>query len=496
MIARQNTITFFVGLISGLAFAPTFLLPGLLLGIAYLCYQTKTAISLKQSLATGYIFGFGHFLAGIYWISIGVSVYIEEFWWVLPFALLGLPLVLACFIALSCAFSWYCRSYLYYPFFFSIIWVFFEWVRSWIFTGFPWNLAGYSLSFSHILIQSASIFGVYGLSFIVVYVSSMFAHSDARELKISSINAVIITAIIIAYGSWRLSANPTIFSDINIRLVQPSIAQTSKWDPNEFLNDLDRLITLSSAPGNPDLIIWSEAALTIPYDHPIIKSKLSHMLQRTNAVLITGGVADNGEPQPDLRIYSAMQGISKNGILFEYYKNHLVPFGEYVPLKEILLIKKLTPGLMDYSKGDNKLVYIQKFNIRIRPLICYESIFPALVRTSNTAADVIINITNDSWYGRSSGPYQHLHSSIMRSVENGLPMTRVANSGISVVVDPLGRIIKDLKLNNIGILDEKLPKKLNTPTLYSQVGDAMAIILTIIALIFHILIRLLTKKLF
>ncbi|MFP3035304.1 MAG: apolipoprotein N-acyltransferase, partial [Candidatus Tisiphia sp.] len=159
------------GMISALVFAPIFFIPGLF-ALALLCYQVQIANSWKEASILGFIFGYGHFLVSMYWISIGVTVYIDEFLWAVPLALFGLPIILACFIATTCSFGFLAKSHNFYQFIFCLYWVFFEWVRSWIFTGLPWNLLGYAFSFSDILIQSSSIIGIYGLSFIVIYIST------------------------------------------------------------------------------------------------------------------------------------------------------------------------------------------------------------------------------------------------------------------------------------------------------------------------------------
>ncbi|XVN41842.1 MAG: apolipoprotein N-acyltransferase [Rickettsia endosymbiont of Argas persicus] len=516
-----------LGLLSGLVFAPTFLLPALF-SLSYLCYLVHKSKSWQEAAKLGFLFGFGHFLSGIYWISLGVSVYIADFWWAIPFALFGLPIILACFISASCISSFFARNSKYYQLIFCLFWVLFEWVRSWIFTGLPWNLIGYAFSFSDILIQPLSIFGIYGLSFIVIYISTSsypFFNKQFNQLKVLLLTSSITLAIIITYGSIRLNNNPTNFTNIKVRLVQPSIPQTEKWNEEEFWHNLMLHINLSENPksivnsvglrykergAKPidnrratsddvgesksiDLVIWSEAALVVPFDLPPVKSELLKMLNNTDGTLITGGISDNKKHGEEFELYTGMYALAKNGDkLFEYHKSHLVPFGEYMPLKKILPFKKLTHGFIDYKEGNGGLVYLDKYNLKIKPLICYESIFPDFVRTNNETADVIINVTNDAWYGKSSGPYQHFHISRNRAVENGLSMIRVANNGISAVIDPLGRVIKRLDLNEVNYINGFIPDKLNFPTIFSKFGN-----ITILLIIsFMLLINyLLTKKL-
>ncbi len=502
-----------LGLLSGLVFAPTFLIPALLT-LSYLCYLVQKSKSWQEAAILGYIFGFGHFLSSIYWISIGVSVDISDFWWAIPFALFGLPIILAFFISASCTCSFFARNSKYYHFIFCLYWVLFEWVRSWILTGLPWNLIGYALSFSDILIQPLSIIGIYGLSFIVIYISTAFFPfftKQFEQLKVLLLTSIITLTVIITYGSIRLNSNQANFTDIKVRLVQPSIPQTNKWNEEELWHNLMLHINLSknaeplvnsvgleykergakpinnrratrdivSNSKSIDLVIWSEAALVVPYDIPAVKAELLGLLNSVDAILITGGISDNKKQGEDFEVYTAMYALEKNGDkLFEYHKSHLVPFGEYMPLKKILPFKKLTHGFIDYTEGNGGLVYLDKYNLKIKPLICYESIFPDFARTNNETADVIINVTNDAWYGKSSGPYQHFHISRSRTIENGLPMVRVANNGISAIIDPLGRVIKKLDLNEANYIDGLIPEKLNSPTVFSIFGNITILLIT------------------
>jgi apolipoprotein N-acyltransferase len=475
----------FFGMISGLVFAPTFFAPALLL-LSLLCYQTRKAQNIKQAFGCGFLFGFGHFLSSMYWIAVGVSTYINEFWWAIPFALFGLPVILAFFIAGTTAMSWLSRNSKYFHIIFCTWWIFFEWLRSWIFTGLPWNLLGYSLAFSDILIQPVSIFGIYGLSFVTIYIStSLYYLTDKKGLMVTIPTSLILIIAMIIYGTTRLKTNDTSFSDITFRLVQPSIPQTDKWDEDQFWHNLQTQINLSNREGSvPNLIIWSEAALVVPLKYNIIKNKLIEMLLHTDTTLITGGIADNDKTGNDYEIYTTLMALNEKGrLLFEYHKSHLVPFGEYMPLRNILPIKKLTHGFTDYTEGTPEIMHLEQFNLKIKPLICYEAIFPELVRTSNQFADVIINVTNDAWYGNSSGPYQHLHISRVRAVENGIPMLRVGNNGISAIIDGYGRISSQLALNEIGIIDGFIPNKILSKTIYSSFGNLSSLLAILVVLL-------------
>ncbi len=497
-IFSSNKILLLVlGMLSGLSFAPLFFFPALF-SLSVLIYQIYKSFSVRDAFVRGFIFGFGHFLTGMYWISLGVSVYIDRFWWAIPFALFGLPFILAFFIAAACTLSRFMRDDRNFHLIFCLSWVFFEWVRSWIFTGLPWNLLGHALAFSDAMIQPASIFGTYGLSLAVIYVSTCFFYILAKKQQRFKRSLIISIAIILSmfiYGEIRLKNHPTEYSTISVRLVQPSIPQLSKWDEQEFWKNLKTHIDLSVVEGtSPDLIIWSEAALVVPYKYPLIKNTIMNMLDGQKSILFTGGISDNDKEGDEYELYTTLQAIAPNGeLLLEYHKSHLVPFGEYMPLKNILPVKKITHGFVDYTPGQPNILYLKQLDLKIKPLICYEAIFANLVRTSNEFADVIINITNDAWYGNSSGPYQHLHITRLRAVENGLPILRAGNNGISAIIDPLGRIIGQLALNEVGVINGYIPLKIFKPTIYSLWGELIILFLGALVLLMQPVIIFMRK---
>lgn len=545
--ANVALLNIILGAFSSLVFAPSFIFPaGFLISLLY--YQIYNSISITDAAKKAFYFGFGHFLAGCYWITLGVSVYLEEFWWFMPFSLIVLPAILAIFISAASALSFVFRNNAYYHFIFVTNWIVFEKIRSVIFTGLPWNLIGYSISFSQILSQSFAIFSVYGTGFIILYIftspvhilrifcsGKVFASANKYDFKISLFVSTFLLAFLWCYGFFNLLYNDTKFSEIKVRLVQPSIEQSAKWSPIEFIKHLNLYISLSNCSDtkntnsepkqentDPDIILWPEAALTISYDNELVKSNIKNMLSHCNAasddnakkkntILITGGILEKEKYDiikvglseksdiynPSTQLTSSLYAIAEDSsLLFQYDKAHLVPFGEYIPFKNFLPIKKITYGIIDYTEGLRELVRLKtkQFDILIRPLICYESIFPSEVRIKDRYPDVIINATNDAWYGNSSGPYQHFYKSVARAIENGVAVIRVANNGISAIIDPNGRVISKLELNDIGTLDGYIPFRLKSKTLYSILGDAstlLAFSLTLLSLIFT---RFLIKK--
>lgn len=477
-------IFFISGILTGLCFAPIYFFPGLL-GFSFLAHHIHKSSHLKQSLIIGYLFGFGLFLSSLYWISFSIFVYINEFWWVFPFALLGIPLFLSIFCCLFSGVMFYLRNHSYYQLLFCTFWILTEWVLSRIFTGFPWAMIGYSFTFSEALSQSASLFGVLGLSFIAVYVGTCLYKRDERAILIFT--SVIILATMMFYGNARLKKFPTEYTDIQVKIVQPSIKQESKWSPEMFWNNLDKLIALSSDSNKADLIIWPESALILSYSSPLIANKLQKFLVKSNSILITGSTEEEGVfDHDDYKLFVSMVAIDPNmRQVFLYNKTHLVPFGEYIPLKKYIPIKKLTYGTLDYTPGIRTNVFINSLNLNIYPLICYEIIFFNEITTNNKLSDVIITITNDAWYGNSSGPYQHFAISKLRAIEYGLPLIRAANNGISAVIDPVGRVIEKLELNEINTLSSQLPKKLRETTSFSCNNCVTVIIMLFMIALFQ-----------
>jgi apolipoprotein N-acyltransferase len=467
----NRKLSLIFGAICGLSFAPVFFLPGIF-ALSFVCAQISEARSRRNAIIYGYLFGLGFYLSTIYWIAFGVSVYIEQFWWAIPFALFGLPAFLALFYGLMSMFVWQFRSSNLFHFIFCASWLFIEWLISWIFTGLPWSLLGYTLSFSDILIQASSIFGILGLSFAVVYVGSSFY--SKKFLFVRMMISLLIIIVISWYGFQRLNENQTELSDLKVRIVQPSIPQLAKWEPEIFWQNLDQQVELSNQEGEPDIIVWSEAALTVPFYYNPVFKMLQSVFTKDGQILLSGGVNDNQMQDDNYEIYSSLIALDDSGKLqFDYHKAHLVPFGEYIPFSKHfgLPLKKLTHGAIDYTAGKREVLYLESFNLYIQPLVCYESIFSEEVRLANSEVDLIVNITNDAWYGKSSGPYQHFEISRMRAIENGLPMLRAGNNGISAIIDPLGRVLEKLHLDQIGVIDGLLPLKLLMPTIYSEYAE-------------------------
>ena len=475
-------VCLFSGAVSSLMFAPIFL-PFASFFLSFLAYYSQQALSRKQIFILGTCFGFGHFFAGLYWISIAPLVFAKEFWWAAILALFGIPGVLSLLIGFVACGANLFRSTRFFYSSFIIIWILIEWLRCWLFTGFPWNLLGYAFGFNLELSQAASIFGVLGLSIIVLYISIMPTFLFLKQNKLFLGHVIIGLAILIVmyvFGHFRLQDNPTEFTDVSVRLVQPSIPQEKKWDVDEFLVGFKKHLQLSQqqTSSKPGLLIWSESALPIDINkNSAVLNVIADCLEE-GQILLTGATNQDQYQQAQ---YVGMYAINDYGVIIgQYHKTHLVPFGEYVPWKSVLPIRKLTYGLLDFTagKGEQKL---QLLGLKISPLICYEIIFPQEVRLKSLDADVIINITNDAWFGRSIGTYQHFYTARMRSIENGLPLLRIANNGISAIIDGLGRILQNTEIDQVGFLENYVPKKLTRLTIWSR-HSTLAIFLLLLAI--------------
>jgi apolipoprotein N-acyltransferase len=473
------------GLFSGLIFAPIFFLPGIL-AIGVIAHHSFKAKNIWSAFKLGSYFGYGHFFVGLYWVCLALFCYIDQFWWAIPLAIFGIPAALSIFVGATSASSYLFKNFKLFNVFFVIFWLLFEWFRSWVLTGFPWNLVAYSLSSSDLLIQSASVFGVFGLTVIVVYIgigARYFIENDILGFKRHVIASFLIILAMLIFGFARLRNNPTAFTDVTVRIVQASIPLNEKWGVSGFSDVLQKHLELSSKKSetHPQIVVWPEASISEPINAPYVLESVSSFLS-PDQILLAGAVSQD---RVNGRDYVGMYGLKSGGKLdLEYRKIHLVPFGEYIPLGKYLPIKKLTDGMLDYSPGDVDQEFTVQ-SLKITPIVCYEVIFPDEVRQRAQDTDLIINIAYDTWFGKSSGPYQHYHIARMRAVENGVPLIRSANNGISAIIDPVGRVLQKTDLDSYTILDGYIPSKLINKTIYGLYSQylMMAFLILIIFLI-------------
>ena len=487
---------FLAGILAAFAFAPFDLFFPLVISISWFYYLFNKSLdfSKKKIFLLGLFYGVGYFLAGVYWVSISLLVDISQFWWLLPFSITLFPLVLGLFFAfLSLVSHFIFKKFKLEEYqkvlLFSGFWLIFELIRGYIFTGFPWNLAGYSMMFNDYAMQSASIFGVYGLSFFAVLfclIPILYLVDKKQERVVANILFVLFV-VNLASGIVRLETAKPEYMGKKVRLVQGNVEQNLKWDSQEKYKNFVKHFDISESKGfeNIDGFIWSETSISYPIGfYNEIDGKIKNFVDKNDQFLISGALKLN------LDIYSGKVSKAFNSVfifskdgLKSYNKHHLVPFGEYIPLQKYLpFVKKITNGSDGFASGEGPKT-LEVAGIKISPLICYEVIFPYNVVDSGDRPELFVNVTNDAWFGVSSGPYQHLNMSRMRAVEYGISMARAANTGVSAYIDPYGRIIEKIALNETGFIDVELIRPTN-PTILSHFKFFMLLfILSVMAML-------------
>ena len=454
----------------------------------------------------GWWFGFGYFLAGLYWLGYAFLVDAATFGWLLPFAVFGLPAVLAIYTALGVVLAWFlwqrgALRILALGVGLTAV----EWLRGHAFTGFPWNAFGYALTAPLALAQAASLLGVWGLTFIAIVAGASPAtlvDDDTAKRRpwrrwLPFTLAVFALAALGAFGAVRLAHTPTrLVEGVHLRIMQPNLQQDVRFNYGAKHEVVDHYIALSSRPGLDHVthLIWPES----PFPFFLTReadalAQIARALPQ-NTLLFTGAMrlADPNNPA-ESGVYNSIYVIDHQAAIRALYdKVHLVPFGEYLPFQEILGhigLQVLTEQRGGFLAGDRHRLIATLGAPSALPLICYEVIFPGELAYSDERPGWIVNVTNDGWFGKSSGPYQHLQQARVTAIEEGLAVVRAANTGISAVVDPLGRIIASLPLASEGVLDAPLPRPIGAP-IYARLGDAPAAGLILIAFVLAVRGRL------
>ncbi len=488
-----------LGGLGALSLAPFHWTP-LLFVFTGLFWLIDGARSWRDASLLGWLFGLGHFAVGLSWIAESFQVDAERFGGLAVPAISGLVSFLALFPALACGVAkaagsrgWTLLLAL------AASWSAAEWLRGHVLTGFPWNLIGYAWGVADETLQAASVVGIYGLGFLTIVLAALpglmigsFARASPRASLRRCMPLAVSAAGVLAlwgFGAVRLAGPmPADVPDSRLRIVQASIPQTMKWNPGESERILSRYLALSTLPSSGRLthIIWPETAV------PYLIAEIAETRKTIAAVVPPGGALLTGTVRRtvDFEEYPALLNslVSLNDsgeIVAAYDKVRLVPFGEYMPLGRLLSIKKLTQGSIDYVPGDARIVFAVHDLPPVVPMICYEAIFPS-VGWQGRRPQWILNVTNDAWFGTSSGPYQHFLAARVRAIEDGLPLVRAANTGISAVTDAYGRTRTSLPLNTVGIIDTSLPAALEGKTYYASFGNVpfgLALLASVIVVI-------------
>ncbi len=498
---RRLALACLAGAVSALAQPPFGFLPALFIALPVLVFlidgasrRTGRAARLKSAAAAGWAYGFGAFLAGLWWVGAAFLVDAEAYGWIMPAAVTGLPAGLGLFPALAAAGA-------------VLLWrpgavrvgvlaaclAGTEWLRGHVATGFPWNDLGYALTSGPWLMQNASLVGVSGLGLVAALAGAAPAAAFGRfSRRPSGLGFVAAMALVLAamatFGAVRLmGAAPADVPDIRLRLVQPAIDQSQKWRPEQRWQIFDTLLRLTRGEGGDSvpfdgttIVVWPETATPFLFANSAIALAEAAKALPKGGVLIAGSVVAEeaataaGDEAP-VRYFNSALVIDRSGtVIGRDDKVHLVPFGEYLPLEPVLArfglaaLAEMMPGGFTAGTARQKMAVpgAPPFSV----LICYEAIFPGEVIGPAGRPEWLLNLTNDAWFGDTPGPVQHFHQARARAVEQGLPMVRAANTGISAIVDGYGRIRASLGLMQQGTVDGPLPVAL-APTPYARLGD-------------------------
>lgn len=416
----------------------------------------------KRPFVTGFLWGVVFFTASLHWIPHIFNTY------ALSNHLFGVPamLLLSAYLAIFPAiFAWGIRQIvtsnhhsLWTAVQVASLFVALEFLRGTLFTGFPWNLLGYSvLNFDYIS-QVLRVVGVYGLGFIVVFINYtlyvLLVKSFRPNMTYLFLGCGALLGVTVFYSAWVIGVEETFeYDSIPVRVVQGNIDQFQKWDDEYAEANLERHISLSRHEDfSSGLLVWPESALPFFFnsDHPG-KQRVTRLVRELQSTLITGALFYESKEDGTMSYYNSAAVLDAEGQLVDRYdKIHLVPFGEYTPFKETLLpfVEKFVMG-EDYSSGTQWRA-LQTPHGRAGTFICFESIFPELVARVTREADFLVNITNDAWFGETWAPYQHLAMARARAIENGKYLIRNSNSGITAVYDQFGRVVEHIPLQSSG----------------------------------------------
>jgi apolipoprotein N-acyltransferase len=491
---RRHGVAALLGVLAAAALPPVDLVPLLAVSFSGLVWLAAGVSGRREAFALGWSFGFGFFLAGFYWIALALLVDIAAYWWLLPPALVALPVFFGIFSGLALlAYELIGARGVGRACALGVAWTATEWLRGHILTGFPWNLVGYAWSGGFpgagTVLQTTAATGIYGLSLLTVIAAALPASlgdtplSAARPWRrmVPAGAALLLVAALAVAGAVRLAgASGAMVPDIRLRLVQPSIAQNLKWDAQEREANFQRLLTLSVAPEHEQIteIIWPEAAATFFLNRdPARRAAIAAVVPR-GGLLLTGALRTEPPPERPLHAWNSLVVLDDTGtIRGNYDKFHLVPFGEYMPLRSLIPLPAIANDGVDFAAGPGPRTLDLPGLPLVGALICYEVIFPGAVTDPARRPAWLLNLTNDAWYGFSSGPFQHFAIARVRAIEEGLPLVRSANNGISGVIDAYGRVVRRLGLDDIGVVDSGLPVGLAASPLYARMGDWILLIM-------------------
>ncbi|HBS50300.1 MAG TPA: apolipoprotein N-acyltransferase [Rhodobacteraceae bacterium] len=473
-LGRRSILAVVAGAVAAMGLAPLGLWPMTLLGVACLPALLFMARSLRQAVLMGWAFGAGWFVHALLWIIEPFLVDVARHGWMAPFALLFMSGGLALFWGAAAGLAWRAGRR---PMSRGVALIFAltlaELARGYVLTGFPWAAPAQVWVGTPVALLLAWI-GPHGLTFVTLAVAMLPGVTLALRLPMrrAVIAALPALALVTAAMTAQARAPQVESTGQVVRLVQPNAPQHLKWHPDYALEFFNRQLTFTRASGDtprPDLIVWPETSVPALLEQA--DAAMAAMAEAAGGVPLVFGI----QRSEGLRAFNSLVVLDGQGAIATIYdKHHLVPFGEYIPLGDLaagLGLRGFAAREGDgYSPGPGPRVLDLPGIGRALPLICYEAVFPQDVNAAPERPELLLQITNDAWFGAHSGPYQHLAQARMRAIEQGLPMVRVANTGVSAMIDPLGRITRALPLGEAGLLDATLPAPL-PPTLYARLGD-------------------------
>lgn len=499
------TVALAAGALSAFAFAPVYALIMLPLALPVLWWLVASSDGARSASAIGWWFGLGHFAVGSYWIIESFANQPAAPDWQGPPAVLALAAYLAIYPAIACAVARRIdRRGIMGLLVFAAAWGAAEWLRGHLLTGYPWNPLSSVWSASTVMMQPLALIGAYALSVLTVLLASapalLLPSQGGWRKNRGSIGVIVLGALLWAgYGLHRLNDHAELpKTDLTLRLVQPNIPQREKWRDELRRQHFVDYISLSEMLSPPDgrlLVVWPETAVTDYYfDRQPSRRALAARMLPEGGFLATGAPRVIDSSDEGRAPANSLLVIDDDGRLEAVYdKQHLVPFGEYLPFRGLLKplgLDKLTPGGVDFAAGPGPRTIEVPGLPRFSPLICYEVIFPGEVTApEGPRPDFLLNVTNDAWFGDGSGPHQHFAQARMRAVEEGLPLVRAAQTGISAVVDPLGRVLTRIRLEMRGTVEATLPESLPGATPYARHGDIFFALLLLSSMVSIILTR-------
>lgn len=496
---KRRGIAFLAGAVGALALPPVGLFPVYALSFPVAIWLLDGAIggpgrysprALLMAAKDGWWFGFGYFLAGLWWIGAAFLVETDEFAWAMPLGILGLPAVLALFTAVGFGLArlvWFAGAARVFALTFGL--GVSELLRHSAFTGFPWNSYGQGFASSLVFAQAIAWIGTDGLGLAAIAIFSTPALLVGGSGRRPLVLAAGALAVFATFGGLRLwsagSAEPV--EGVKLRLVQPNMSQREKIAQRDGMVVLSRLLALSDRASGPTAtgmadathVFWPESPFPfVLLNDPRATAEIAKMLP-SSTTLLTGAVRmEETRGQPRQYFNSLLALGAKGALLATYDKMHLVPFGEYLPFEGVLSavgLRRFVHAPGTFAAGTARPLLTIPGLPPVLPLICYEAIFPHEISAENPRPGLIVNITNDAWFGETFGPHQHLHQARLRAIEFGLPVVRAANTGISAVIDPYGRIVASIPTGVESIKDVFLPKAL-TSTPYSSNGWGVGIV--------------------